>query len=125
MRAVTAILLIWAILASVDAAYNIQENNQLKKEIRDLNLELKEYMNSNENVLRKNQELWNNITKLEEENKNLKIRIRTLEQEKKELEQEIERLRNMVYTLNEIIEEFKKVPKGYYASDFFLSTATQ
>lgn len=119
MRAIGHVVLVWAVLATVVAAYNIQENNQLKKEIRDLNLELKGYVNSNENVLRKNQELWNNIAKLEEENKNLKIRIRTLEQEKRELEQEIQQLRSKIDILNGIIEEFKKVPEGYYSTDFF------
>jgi len=119
MRYLTAILLIWAVLATAVAVHTIQENHRLEKEIKELIKEAFSYMKSRDDLLKKNKELLENITELENENKFLKMRIKTLEREKRKLEEEVDSLRCGIYVLKAIIEEFKKVPKGYYSTDFF------
>lgn len=119
MRGILAFLLIWAILATGIVVYAIKENQKLEDKVKELELEIKVYNRSEENILRKNKELWDTISKLEEENRNLRVKVQNLEQEKRELEQEIQQLRSKIDILNGIIEEFKKVPEGYYSTDFF------
>lgn len=112
MRGILAFLLIWAILATGIVVYAIKENQKLEDKVKELELEIKVYNRSEENILRKNKELWDTISKLEEENRNLRVKVQNLEQE-------IQQLRSKIDILNGIIEEFKKVPEGYYSTDFF------
>ena len=118
MRTVLTFLFIWAVFATVLAAYSIQSNHELEDKVKRLELDVRAYSSSRENLLKKNDELWDTINKLKEENRHLRSEVQKLRQEKRELEQEIQRLRDKIATLNRIIDEFKKVPKGYYSADF-------
>jgi len=119
MNKLTAILVVWGLLASVIAVYNIQERQELEIQVKELEFKLKGYESSSKNIKEKNQELWKEIERLEEENRNLSLKVQTLELEKKELEQKVEELEGKISVLNHIINELKKVPEGYYETDFF------
>ncbi|MDK2876178.1 MAG: hypothetical protein PWQ22_588 [Archaeoglobaceae archaeon] len=63
MRGILAFLLIWAILATGIVVYAIKENQKLEDKVKELELEIKVYNRSEENILRKNKELWDTISK--------------------------------------------------------------
>ncbi len=119
MRTILAILLVVAAAEAVIIADLFQQNKDLEEELKKLEIDLKVYEKSNERVLAKNEELWNNLTRIKKENDELRMKIQMLESENRQLKEKVNELNSELKSLRNLVEELKKVPKGHYSTDFF------
>jgi len=119
MRALVAILLIWAIVSTGLVIHLNQENSKLEKEIVTLKWQLYSNETSKKKLLYEKSELEETVDKLKKENENLRWQLYNLKEENEKLKEQIEQLNWKIQSLEDKLRLYEQVPHGYYSTNFF------
>jgi len=118
-KVIVAILLVWAILATVVAFQQYQNVSKLKKEIISLKWQVYSNRTAIEELKSEKETLGKKIQDLESENWRLIQQIDKLRKENEELRNRLSELQVKISELEDKLRLYEQVPHGYYSTNFF------
>ena len=118
-KVAVAILLVWAILATIVAYQQYQNVNKLKKEIVSLKWQVYSNKTTIKELKSEKETLGKKIQDLESENWRLIQQIDKLRRENEELRNQVSELMVKISELEDKLRLYEQVPHGYYSTNFF------
>lgn len=118
-KLIVAILLVWAILATVVAYQQYQNINKLEKEIVSLKWQVYSNKTAIKELKSEKETLGKKIQDLESENWRLIQQIDKLRKENEELRNQVSELLVKISELEDKLRLYEQVPHGYYSTNFF------
>jgi len=118
-KVVVAILLVWAILATVVAYQQYQNINKLEKEIVSLKWQVYSNKTAIKELKSEKETLGKKIQDLESENWRLIQQIDKLRRENEELRNQVSELLVKISELEDKLRLYEQIPHSYYSTNFF------
>jgi len=118
-KVIVAILLVWAILATIVAYQQYQNVSKLEKEIVSFKWQVYSNKTAIEELKSEKETLGKKIQDLESENWRLIQQIDKLRKENEELRNRLSELQVKISELEDKLRLYEQVPHGYYSTNFF------